>query len=358
MLCGYLQLEHLSRAGIIRMRAKPYWKVSSKDFDCDCIFVCRTVSFLVRYILQRGAKCGCKILFSIDDDLMNVPPDIPSFFILSSKPHFERNLVEEISVADVLVSPSKALLEQYGGRFGISERLFLEEPVSYSAQFEKHETLPIKICFAASQDRAGDFDSILGDAVLKLKERFGDLVDICFVGNRPQIAEKIECRSIPKMDYDDYWQYISREKFDIGLAPMPDSSFHSYKHYNKFMEYARAGICGVFSNVMPYTQIKQFFPSVLLVDNTTDSWFSCLVWLIEHREEIEKHRWSSLQYVKENLSIDKIADTMIPILQCKEKNNVFGLYDKLRFGFGRFVRLVLDFFCVVISKIRRSRVFN
>ena len=93
----------------------------------------------------------------------------------------------------------------------------------------------------------GNFENdLLSDVIISLKRKYCDKVEFYFIGNHPSCADSANAVAVPRLPYDKYLEFIKESKIDIGLAPMPDTEFHSCKHYNKFMEYTRAGICGLY----------------------------------------------------------------------------------------------------------------
>ena len=101
---------------------------------------------------------------------------------------------------------------------------------------------------------------------------------------------------------------MSRQDFDIGLAPMVPTEFSRYKHYNKFVEYASYGIVGVFSDVEPYTFAIRNGENGLLCENTADAWYEAIAGLIEDRDRLEKLRDCCLQEAETVYSLRTVAE--------------------------------------------------
>ena len=91
---------------------------------------------------------------------------------------------------------------------------------------------------------------------------------------------------------------------------MPDTPFHACKHYNKFSEYAAAGIVGVFSDVYPYTRIKAFPECAVFCENTPGDWVRALKALIEDADRREEYRRRAARCARERLSIAASAEEL------------------------------------------------
>ena len=353
-LVGLYQLQYLEKAGRIDLNIKAFWNVSYADLaGCDCVYACRLALYSLRWFFRVAKGLGKRIVFGLDDDLLSVPKDVPSHLLYGNR-FFKKNFEKELALVDVLVSPSKKILAKYGGMFGISSCYRLEEPAMETFPYHRHEG-PVRICFAGSVDRQNDFENLLSEVIVSLKRRYGEQVEFCFIGNHPSCADAVNAVVVPKLPYGEYWEFIRNAEIDIGLAPMPDTEFHSCKHYNKFMEYARAGICGVYSNVQPYTEIRDFFPQVILADNNPDSWFSCLSELVQDRSKLEEQRRLALDCIGSCFSIDGISDGLFDAIAGHGSKKAEYDVGRIRFTSKTCAYLAMDFltqgFCFLLSRI-------
>jgi hypothetical protein len=196
----------------------------------------------------------------------------------------QKNIRTLMQLSHCLLSPSPLLLEKYGKTF--ERTLRIEEPSLFSltAPQERKEG-HVRIGFAGSVDRAGDVDAILSATIRRLLATYGDRISIEFFGARPAIADECNLKTIPYCDsYDAYQKQMQALAWDIGLAPMPDSEFHRYKHYNKFIEYSACGIVGIYSDVPPYRGAIRNGVDGMLCENTADAFYTAISRLIEDRE--------------------------------------------------------------------------
>ena len=171
---------------------------------------------------------------------------------------------------------------------------------------------PLRICVAGSTDRTDDVESILREALLRIKQEYGEKISFVFFGVSPQCATELEATSIPFCNsYDDYRRIMNELEADIGLAPMPDTAFHACKHYNKFVEYAAANIVGIFSAVKPYDRLERQFGWQLMCSNTADCWHDAIVYLIEHPKELDRLKKELAGLTEKQLSLREIARSLL-----------------------------------------------
>lgn len=291
-LCGHCQMEWLAGEGRLEYRAVQAQRIRSRDLNwADIVLLGRLDSWYEYQIAKKAHESGRYLMYIIDDDLLNVPPEI------SSAPHYmskstRKNIRGMMEFSDAIVSPSPVLLEKYA--VGGKQAVQIEEPAIDPAPYRPHDPKrPVKIGFAGSIDRTGDVEQILADALLSIKREYGDRVEFEFFGAIPSFAGELDARCIPYCDsYDEYKRMLNRLGWDIGLAPMPDTPFHACKHYNKFVEYAAAGIVGVYSDVAPYTRLRSFDQACVFCLNNAKAWRTAIKSLMDDplgREAMRKN---------------------------------------------------------------------
>ena len=272
-LCGHCQMEELARQGKIEYRACQELSVKGSDLNwADVVLLGRLDSWYEYQLTKKLKEAKKYLIYIIDDDLLNIPPEISSaaYYVRKEIQGYIRGMIE---MSDAIMSPSPILLEKYAinGRTAIQ----MEEPAIDPVSYKPHDTnKPVKIGFAGSVDRTGDIESILRDTLIQIKQEFGDSVQFEFFGAHPSFADEIDARCIPYCDsYDEYRNTLNSMEWDIGLAPMQDTAFHTCKHYNKFIEYAAAGCMAIFSDVYPYVFLKEKGIDSVFCENEREHWY-------------------------------------------------------------------------------------
>ena len=319
LLCGYYQLKWLEEQGRVEFRHARTLNVSVQDVNwADIVVMCRLDDPAERALARRLRRSGKKLVYAIDDDLLNVPPE------MTSAPHYAMKSIRSaiaslMEMSDAIMSPSPVLLGKYGQPHG--QTLLVEEPAMQPVPAGRARPEgPVRIGFVGSVDRAGDVEKILKGTLIRLKKEYGDRVQFVFFGAVPDFAGEIGAECVAYCNsYDEYRRTLDGLHLDVGLAPMPDSPFHACKHYNKFIEYAAAGLVGVFSDVMPYSRLREQFGWDLLCGNAPEDWHALLARLIEQPELIEAKRRELAALTEGPLSLTASAehigdflDTMTP----------------------------------------------
>ena len=306
-LCGHSQLQALADQGRIEYRAVQEMQLSARTMSwADTVILGRLDNWYEEQLARVLHRAGRRLVYILDDDLLNIPPAISSASYYSQKV-IQDNIRSMIAMSDAIMSPSPLLLEKYAvdGR----EAVRMEEPALGSVPYAPHYPgAPVRIGFAGSIDRTSDVESILGQALLQVKEKYGDRVSFGFIGALPSFARQLDATCVAYLDsYDEYRERLNGMKWDIGLAPMPDTPFHNCKHYNKFCEYAAAGIAGIYSDCPPYTFIPNREAVGRFCRNDSREWFEQICAEIDDAATRESHRRHASEYANTALNPVHIA---------------------------------------------------
>lgn len=309
-LCGHMQMEELARRGDVAYLAKQEMALSNDDMEwADIVLLGRLDS---RYeleltrILHNAKKY---LIYILDDDLLNVPPNISSS-LYYNRDSLRAQIREILALSDAVLSPSPRLLALYAAD---KKAMLTEEPAVMAVGYaEKTEGEPVRIGFAGSIDRTDDLDSLLRDALIRVKRKYGAGVQFSFFGARPCFLSEIDAEYIPyTASYDLYRERLNSLRWDIGLAPMPRTGFHACKHYNKFIEYAAAGVAGLFSDEEPYTRLKKKGVPGLFTPNVPEGWYSSLCTLVEDGGRRESIRREVCACAHQMFSVEDIAKQLL-----------------------------------------------
>ena len=306
LLCGHCQLEYLEKQGKLNYRFVISHFINKKDIEWADIFIfLRSDSDIDAYVSKIAKKAGKRRVYVLDDDLLNVPDYLSSspYYLL---PSTNNNIRTIMSNCDVFLTPSPVLLEKYGSSF--EYKYLISEP-SLNRINKKEKNDKVKIGFAGSIDRAQDINNILSNAIRIIVEKYGDSIEIEFMGAKPDFVDELGLRHLPYQDgYDSYTAYMAKCNWDIGLAPMPETEFHRCKYFNKYIEYASFGIAGIYTDCEPYVFGIKNGENGLLVKNTTEDWVNAISELIENNKLREKISKQCLKEANEKYPLDIISE--------------------------------------------------
>lgn len=306
LLCGHTQLEYLEKQGKLNYRFVISHFTNKKNIEwADIIVFLRSDSDIDAYVSKIAKKAHKKLIYVLDDDILNVPNYLSSapYYLL---PSTNKNIRTIMSNCDTFLTPSPVLLEKYGKNF--KYKFLISEP-SLNRIKTKEENEKVKIGFAGSIDRAQDLNQILEGTITQIVEKYGDSIDIEFMGAKPEFVNKLNLKHLPYQDgYDAYTAYMAKCNWDIGLAPMPDTPFHRCKYFNKYVEYASFGIAGIYSNLEPYTYGIKDKVNGLLCNNSTEDWVKAMSTLIDNKKLRKKISKECLREANEVYALDILAD--------------------------------------------------
>ena len=314
LLCGHCQLEYLEKQGKCSYKFSISHFINKRNVEwADIIVFLRSDSDIDAYVSKIAKKAGKKLIYVMDDDLLNVPSYLSSapYYLLPSTQHNIRTIM---SNCDTFLTPSPVLLEKYGPDFRYSFNI--AEP-SLNRIAKKEENRKVKIGFAGSIDRAQDLNEILEDAITRITEKYGDSIEIEIMGAKPDFVEKLGLKHLPYQDgYDNYTAYMAKCNWDIGLAPMPLTEFHRCKYFNKYVEYASFGIAGIYTDCEPYIFGIRDGENGLLVNNSTEEWIEAISTLIENAELRKKISDECLREANEVYALDILVDDYFEKITC------------------------------------------
>src|SRR6185369_8954608 len=101
----------------------------------------------------------------------------------------------------------------------------------------------------------------------------------------------------------DYYRYMARVRWTIGLALLADDEFNRGKTDNKYREYAAFGIPGIYSDMPVYAGSVRDGVNGILTPNTEDGVAAALERLVESAELRRRIRDAALRDVSERYSL-------------------------------------------------------
>lgn len=310
-------LEYISKkTEEVEFVFKKTYEVKSKDIiESDIIICVRGASDSDKDIINLSRIYNRLIIYYLDDDLLNIPKYASCSPFYENK-HIRENMVEIMKKSDVLWTSSNNIKKKYGSYFNRS--YVIDIPITIEKKKENDSVDSdklIKICFAGSIDHVHLFDKMLAPVINNISEKYIDKIEIYIVGISPQKLNKTS--NVKIIEYfdniEDYYNFVKKNKFDIGLAPLKETSFNSCKYYNKFLDYTSKGIVGVYSNVEPYKIIVENRINGMLAENEMNSWQKMLEELILSEELRNTLYENAVKCIQEKFSYEFIT---LKILEC------------------------------------------
>ena len=290
---------HLDEAWGIQSSYIYLSEVTPQDVDShDIIVLMRPQNVYSWKIGQMARKAGHIVATFCDDDLLNLPSSSPTI------PWRNKGLKKALSHSDEIWSSSPYIAEKYKGltagkRIAVSDTIIWPEELEIQPAFKDNEI--VRIVYAAAPSHASLFDTYIKPIIPELIKEFGDKISFTFVSVHPEL-QGVQCEYVPGMPLLEYRQYMKKQHFDIGLAPLNTDEFSKCKYFNKFIEYTTQGIVGVYTDTEPYNYVVINKSNGFLTKNDQQSWLSTLAEAIRDSQLRKECLRNAIQYLKNNHS--------------------------------------------------------
>ena len=307
-------LKETQKRSICDVRALKYSSITAADLCwSDVVFVIRGHMWLTAKLLMQAKRMNRYCIAYWDDDYSDPLPGL----VLS--PPRKAALREILSLSDAIVCPNPMLAEKLSKTVGGKQTAVFDTIVKPSeiAIVEPPSTLDpavVRMVYAAGIGHTMFFDEIIRPVLPALCARYRGKLSITFVGVHPDLSDMQDDLSISYVDHlplESFRSYMRQQRFDFGIAPLMEGGFFQYKYFNKFLEYASAGIPGIYSNCLPYTLVVDHEVNGVLCDNTPESWLSSMTAMIENRALRERLGACATDTIRQRFSTAGVLDRLI-----------------------------------------------
>lgn len=309
-LCAYEQLNYLANKGLLYFEHCNAREVTGKQCSkADVVIFVRSSTVLELSLAKKCKKKNKFLIYILDDDLLNIAPDLHSTPYYSME-NIKNRMKKILNLCDVLASPSSRLLHKYE-KYIISKTILIEEPCKMYSN-KRVENEKIKIGFAGSPDHNRDLNSMLNNVIHTIYNKYNDIVVIEFFGAKPKIVDDLNLKYYSYTNnYEEYQKKLIELNWDVGLAPLADTEFNKCKHYNKYIEYGSIGCVGVYSNIEPYTKVIKNGINGYLCDNIEEIWFQSLETIILNKKVLGEISGNVMKEISQNFTIPSVAENLI-----------------------------------------------
>ena len=309
--------EYMSDKIDIEFTFKKTDMVKSKDIrEADIVICVRGATDLDRDIVKLAKIYNRLIIYYLDDDLLNIPKyaSVAPFY---ENKQIRQNMIYMMEASDILWTANTNIRKKYGVYFErsyvIDIPVNIQEIKKKSSQNNIKNKDVVKVCFAGSSDHIHMVDKMLSPVINHIAEKYSNEVYFYIIGVKPQkIKEYINIKIVEYFNnIQEYYEFVKKNKIDIGLAPLEESDFTSCKYYNKFLDYTCNGMVGIYSDIEPYKLIVKNEFNGMLAKNEETSWEELLERLILSKELREKIYFNAVKEVKENFSYEYIMEKVL-----------------------------------------------
>lgn len=299
--------EKLSVIKPIDVRFRHTKDVKPVDIEwCDVLVDVRGANHLSAFVVRQVKKAGRKTYTIIDDDLFEL---FPSTY---DGNEFRKSLENVLENVDAVITPSKYLADKLSDKFGVKSILI--NTIVEKAEFKgetSSDSVCVKLLYAAGAQHAPFFNQMITPILSRLYERYGDRISLTVIGPNVDLTDTgLKIERINSMPYNQYRAYMNDHRFDIGLSPLFDSEFCRSKYFNKYLEYSKNNICGIYSDVIPYTLVVKNGVNGLLAPNDPSAWYEAICKLVDDEDFREKCIYQAKEHILSDFSLKSITNKL------------------------------------------------
>ncbi len=273
--------------------------------DCELVQIHRMRFFDDDDPVARLKEAGVAICFDEDDDMSAGTAEVEAIVgnetYASGRRNFDR-LLEKMPEADLVTTPSETLADRFeaaGARtIEVIDNYLLDELVGTNSLGHEGFVVGWHACaeHVIDAERLG-----LGEVFKRLLGTHPDLI-VKTIGVDLELDHEryVASRSVP---FNLLTQHLA--DFDIGIAPLADTTFGRGRSNVKVREYAAAGVPWLASNLGPYRDLGPSQGGLLVDDG---DWYAALDELIRddraRRAQSERaRRWGTYETISNTVHL-------------------------------------------------------
>lgn len=312
---SYMFFSEISSKDYFELRSKRCVDVTKQDIDwCDVVYSIRSTSAIEASLAKYAKKLGKYWILLLDDDFLSLGKDYGQDG-QGYREEKKKCLIKVLKYTNCLVAPNKNLIDKYSS-YGKIERVYKCE----TAIDVDHIVLPqrttknTKIVYYVNDGTTVMFEKYLRQVFYRLADKYSGKISLYFMAIHPNLHDlddKLDIHYVPHMSFDKFLKYIAEQHFDIGLAPLDDDGFCRYKYINKFIEYTRSGVAGIYSDCELYRTVIVPGENGVLCDNTVDGWVDAIEKLINDADYKMKIALGAQEYVRNYLSREAMIKSIL-----------------------------------------------
>jgi len=293
-------------------------------YSSDIILVQRT-TFFSKTLAQQKSPWR-KIVYEIDDLLIEIPDDNPNRDIVNRR----EQIIDSLKEADAVTVTTDALRE----KFSIYNKNIYVLPNYIDLEIWGRDIWEpsvdkdrLVIGYIGTPTHKNDLEMIF-PAIKKVIDKYGDKVLFKFWGCiTPELLGLggVEFVSNLVPDYKAFAEYMKGLDIDIALAPLVTNAFNECKSNIKFLEYSVCKIPGLYTRISPYADSINDGQTGLLCDDDSISWYNAMEYLIENPDLREHIAENAYREVMAKYTLEANAHKWLDLYRALSDNDIYNL---------------------------------
>ena len=242
--------------------------------------ICRYVNAKQLQQLRAHKRQGIKTVYFMDDDLLDPLawgglPWRYRFKLFTQAFMHKRQL---LTVADEVWVSTPYLQNKYAH---LRPSLVLAKPTPTTMQTQ-HDNA-VLVCYHGTASHTAEFKWLFPIMQEVLKRNPHIHFEVFADSHTAKLFRKLPCTAVlHPMTWPQYLAYTQTRKADIGLAPLLPSKFNAARGATKWMDYARMGAVGIYTDVAPYSDHVHHESDGLLLSNDPAVWVKTILELADN----------------------------------------------------------------------------
>lgn len=301
--------------------------LDNDNFLLDVIIIQRDVleDAFSKKLIEYCKLFGIKIIYEIDDDLINIDNSHPEYEFYMEKAKTIKFILKN---SDEVVVSTKALKDKlipFNNHINVIRNTLIDF-------WERKVDKPVKNSNTITIGYMGTFTHVndlilIKNAVTNVKKFYSNKnfnIEFEMIGGTNEKWEGINKIEIPndKKEYPYFVDWLKHiVNWDIAVAPLEDTKLNNSKSIIKYLEYSALGVPGIFSPIGPYKRhIVNNKNGVLVKDNSVKSWEESLINLINDESLRKNILKNSKKDIEENFSMGLAVNSWKQILNRLSRN--------------------------------------
>lgn len=341
--------------------------LENDDLFLDIIIIQRDAIELdfAELIVEKCNLFGVKIIFEIDDDLINMDKSSPIYNRFLPRIRIMKFLAENSDCITVSTNILRERMLKYNKNVITIPNALVDYWNIHKKINRKNSTRCIKIGYMGTITHTNDL-KVIEEVIKKIKRKYSNKEIIFeFIEGTTDDLEGINIIRVPPDDeyYPNFVSWLQGTiDWDIAIAPLlKEDPINLSKSELKYLEYTALNIPGVYSDVGPYAYaIENGKNGMLVKENSSTAWEQQLCKLIENvnlRQEIIINAWKDIE---KNYLISNMVNNWINVLDKNKRNKSNVLYKKVKEYYDGDILISFNDFLIEESEniIIESNIFN
>lgn len=309
------------------------------NFLLDMVILSRDAFYSNEFVELLTKKCkllGIKIIYELDDDLMNIDKSHRDYNYYVKKRPGIFFIAKNADIITVSTNTLKSKLHTYNENIIVIPNVithYWDVKVPKKQQRDKHV---IKIGYMGTPTHRDDI-RLIEKAIQLVKNYFKEKdIEILFemIGGTAEKLSWANQIEIPDEDkvFPNFVKFLKKNvDWDVAVAPLEDNNINSSKSELKYIEYSCLGIPGIYSAIGPYKEnIIHEFNGLLIKSNSPEEWAENIIKLVENDKLRDNIINNSKKDMEENYNLDISINAWSKIIKSnlRDKNNI--LYKKFK----------------------------